>query len=220
MPTRASASRIRSDFDAIARLTPDTDRLGPHEARLLSNLPSNRGSVLEIGCGVGRVARRLASSFDRVVAIDFSEGMIREAIARTDNDRIEYECAEMFEWLGHSPGAYDCIITIATLHHVDLRSALRSMAKSLKPGGRLLVMDLVVLEGWADNAVAFVAARARDILTPWKLRQAYWRHGGNETYLRLDEVRRIAREELPGSMVRGHLIWRYSLIWDKPLPPT
>ena len=100
MPTTASALQIQSDFDAIARLVPDGDRLGPHEDWLLRNLPPGRGTVLEIGCGVGHLSRRLTAAFDRVVAIDLAVVMIAEAKRRTgDNAPIEYVCADMFDWL-------------------------------------------------------------------------------------------------------------------------
>lgn len=32
------------------------------------------------------------------------------------------------------------------------------------------------------------------------------------------EVRRAARGALPGCRCRRHLLWRYSLVWDKPHP--
>lgn len=217
MPTTASAAVIRGDFDAIARLTPESDRPGPCEEWLLKQLPSRRGSALEIGCGVGRLARRLASAFDGVTAIDFSEGMIAEA-TRRDDASVEFVCVDMFEWLRPRRDTYDCIVTVATLHHMDLASALREIASALKPGGTLLVIDLLHRSGWRGffvNAVAWVVSLRTT--APWKLRRAYWRHGRNETYLTLDDVERVVREELPGARVRAHLLWRYSVAWQKPM---
>jgi 2-polyprenyl-3-methyl-5-hydroxy-6-metoxy-1,4-benzoquinol methylase len=225
MPTAAPADQIRSDFDAIAQLMPERDRLGPHDGWLLKNLPAGRGTVLEIGCGIGHLARRLAGAFDNVVAIDFSEGMIAEAKRRSGHGAtIEYACADMFAWLPRFPDRYDCIITVGTLHHVDLKFALREMARALKPGGTLLVSDLLNRSGWRHlllNVAAHAVARAREVLVfdgmmPWKLRTACWRHGRNETYLKLDDVERVTREELPCAHVRGHLLWRYTIIWQKP----
>ena len=39
--------------------------------------PTPRGSCVELGCGVGRVTMHLAARFDRVIAIDISEGNLR-----------------------------------------------------------------------------------------------------------------------------------------------
>lgn len=214
MPTRASANEIRGDFDAIARLMPERDRSGPYEEWLLTQLPAGRGAALEIGCGVGHFARRLAGAFDGVTAIDFSEGMIAEA--RRRGGPVEFVCADMFDWLGEHRDAYDCIVTIATLHHMDFRASLRAIAAALKPGGTLLVLDVVDRDGFFLNAIAWIASLTRRV--PGKLRQAYWRHGQNETYLTIDEVHRVVREELPDARVQAHLLWRYSVIWRKPVP--
>lgn len=184
-------------------------RLGPHEAWLLRQLPAQRGRALEIGCGAGTVASRLAAAFDRVEAIDFSPAMIAEARRRTASS-IDFACADLFDWLRDRPAAYDCIVTITTLHHVDLAAALRAMARSLKPGGRLLVLDVMEQRNPIINAVAFAAGFRP---TNWKLRHAFRRHGRNETYLTIGEARRIAAEVLPGAEVRAHLFWRYSIIW-------
>jgi SAM-dependent methyltransferase len=223
MPTIASPGQIKNDFDVIAPLTPDRKHLGPEEYWLLEQL-SGRGTVLEIGCGVGLLSRRLASMFAHVVAIDFSEGMIAEALRRTAEISIEYHCADMFEWLPRFRNSYDAIVTVATLHHVDLGSALRQMTESLKPGGRLVVVDLVERPGWRYafiNGVAYLVSITHQLLnfrgfTSVKLKQAFWRHGRNETYLTLSEVKRVADEELPGAHVRHHLLFRYSIVWDKP----
>ena len=215
MPTSASADQIREDFDTIAAVAPHGEHLGPYEEWLLTNLPAGRGTVLEVGCGVGNLARRLAAAFKRVVAIDFSEGMISEARRRAVNGKIEYICVDLFEWLKEHPAAYDCIVSVGTLHHVDLGRALEQMALALKPGGRLLILDLLSRKGLVINAFAWVVARLREGFTrgiAWKLRRAFWRHGRNERYLTLEEVRGAA---LPGARVKEHLLFRYSIIWDK-----
>jgi SAM-dependent methyltransferase len=225
VPTTASSDQIRAEFDTIARLTPRRVRSGPYEKWLLRQLPATRGRVLEIGCGVGDLARRLGGAFDEVVGIDASQGMIDEAVRRTPPEAsVRYECADLFEWLLRFPNSYDCIVTVATLHHVDLAAALREMSRALEPGGRLLVHDLLGRSGWRNvvvNGVAWCVALAREAIDfgrakPWELRRAFWRHGRSERYLTLDEVRRAVGEQLPGAEVRAHLLWRYSIVWTKP----
>ena len=209
MPTTATPAEIRDDFDAMAPLMPD--RLGPHEAWLLAQLPRGRGAALEIGCGAGTVSRRLAQSFDGVTAIDVSPAMIAEAKRRVPS--IAFVCADLFDWLRDHANTYDCIVTISTLHHVDLADALPAIARSLRPGGRLLALDVMHRHNPLLDAVAFALGFR---FTSWKLRQAFRRHGRNETYLTIGEARRVARRELPGAKVDAHLIWRYSIVWDKP----
>jgi 2-polyprenyl-3-methyl-5-hydroxy-6-metoxy-1,4-benzoquinol methylase len=222
----ASREAIEADFDAIARLTRDVpERLGPHESWLLRNLPSSRAAVLEIGCGAGNLARRLAATFQRTVAIDFSAEMIRLAESRTPEETpIEYVCADMFELLRRTSDPFDCVVSSCVLHHVDLEAALAAMAATVKPGGRLLVLDVTRRRGLLQfpvRVLAWLVSRVRMAITfrghiPRKLQEAWLEHGSHETYLTSAEARRIATAVLPGAEVRDHLLWRYSIRWDKP----
>jgi ubiquinone/menaquinone biosynthesis C-methylase UbiE len=226
LPTVASREEIRADFDAIANLTRDVpERLGPHESWLLRNLPSSRTSVLEIGCGAGNLARRLAASFPRTVALDFSAEMIALARSRTPADAaVEYICADMFEHLRRNSDTFDCVVSSCVLHHVDLEAALTAMASVLRPGGRLLVLDVTRRRGLLQfpvRVLAWLVSRARMAITfrgriPRKLQEAWLEHGRHETYLTSKEARTIAAAVVPGSEVRDHLLWRYSIRWDKP----
>jgi hypothetical protein len=47
------------------------------------------------------------------------------------------------------------------------------------------------------------------------VREAWAEHGRHDTYPTLDEMRRICDGVLPGALIRGHLLWRYSLVWRK-----
>ncbi len=225
MPTTVTPNEIQLEFDEIASMMPADDRLGPYEDWLLRNLPARRASVLELGCGIGSLARQLASRFTTVEAVDFSPGMIREAVRRTPRDlNVRFVTSDLFSWLAASRSRYDCVVSVGTLHHVDLAVALRAMAPALNDGGRIIVIDIEDRSTWRDlipNLLAWLVARGRDLragdpATLWKLTQAYRRHGRHEKYLRHAEVVTIAQQELPGALVRQHLLWRYSLIWDKP----
>lgn len=224
MPTTASEQQLRADFDAIAALTPRRPA-NDAEAWIVAHLPQSRTAALDAGCGVGDLARSLAAHFARVDAIDLSEGMIAEAIRRTSKaGSVAFACADLFAWLRERPESYDCIVSVATLHHVELEDALLAMRDALRPGGRLLVVDLVDRSGsrhFFTNViahaltairVAFAMLRGR---TSWKLRRAYDHHGHNETYLTLAEVRRIAAACIPGAEVTATLFWRYRLLWEK-----
>jgi SAM-dependent methyltransferase len=226
VPTTASVSEIQADFDEIAALSPIARSLSATDEWIVHNLPEQRRALLEIGCGVGDLARRVAPHFERTDAIDLSPGMIAEARRRTPPEtKIEFSCVDMFEWLRERPESYDCIVTVTTLHHVDLAAALRAMARSLAPGGRLLVVDLDDRSGaqhFLPNALAHalsairLAAALLQRRSSLRLRLAYRRHGRNETYLPLDEVRRVAAATIPGALVGRTMFWRYTLLWDKP----
>jgi len=99
-----------------------------------------RETVLDIGCGVGRMTRALAAKADRVIAIDVSGEML--ARAREMNPQLTN-----VEWI-HGDGrslrpvddaAVDACFSWVVFQHVPDREVIfdyiREMARVLKPGG-------------------------------------------------------------------------------------
>jgi hypothetical protein len=48
------------------------------------------------------------------------------------------------------------------------------------------------------------------------LHAAYKAHGCGESHPTLAEARALVAAELPEAVVRGHLLWRYSVVWQAP----
>lgn len=219
---------IQADFDRIAQLPERyswsaNDYYQPY---LLKHLPARLESALEIGCGTGAFARILAGRTTQVTALDLSPEMIRLARVRSSaHPNISFQVADISE---HSlpSGHYDCIASIATLHHLPLASILLKMCEALRPGGTILVLDLVKTQGIPDLLASLAAAplnfALRTINThsfsiPAGVRAAWDHHGSTDVYPTIDEVRNICASILPGARIKKHLMWRYSMIWRKPL---
>jgi ubiquinone/menaquinone biosynthesis C-methylase UbiE len=147
----ASAEKIQADFDRLAVLsTEGRDHNGHYHAFLLDHAPAQCDQALEIGCGTGGFARSLASRAQHVLALDLSPRMIRLARERsTDFTNIEYQVADV---LNHELPAdyFDCIVSIATLHHLPIEVMLEKMRAALKANGVLLVLDLFKAESLSD----------------------------------------------------------------------
>jgi SAM-dependent methyltransferase len=136
-------STIQEDFDRIALVSPDGSLQNNHYHNfLLRQLPNDCRAALEIGCGKGEFSRRLAERSQKVLALDLSPEMIRIARERSvDLPNIDFQLADVMSYdLPHE--GFDCIATIATLHHLALREIFMKMKAALKPGGVLLVLDL------------------------------------------------------------------------------
>jgi len=220
---------VRGEFDRIARLLGELPERPPSadEADLLALVP--RGCrALEIGCGTGDFARALEGRGVRVTGIDLSPEMI--ALARRRAPHAALVLADFMTW--PAPARFDCVVSIATLHHLPFEPALARMAQLLRPGGVLLVHDLVGSRGAADfvrSALAWTLARferrrrAADTARPGhadELRAAWAAHGRHETHLPYIEIRRRAQATLPGCAIRRHLRWRYTLTWERPASTT
>jgi SAM-dependent methyltransferase len=209
---------VAGDFDTIASLTPRA-RLAPHAAWLLRHIP-RCNDLLDAGCGLGLTASIAAERAVHVTGIDLSPVMIARA-RRDYGDRATFEVADFLEYLPAHPESFDCIISLAALHHVDAATALPLMASALRNGGTLLILDILDRGGILNLPVnvfaAGVSVSRRIMMRQWwsrKLHAAWNAHGSGERYESAATLPRLA-EILPGARIRRHLIWRYSLIWTK-----
>jgi SAM-dependent methyltransferase len=101
-----------------------------------------RGRVLDVGCGTGALAGRLADHGYHVVGVDPSEGMLE--VMRARHPEVEAVTASG-DALPFQDDAFDLVLTVAALHHVAepeaVRGTLGEMTRVGKPGGRILVWD-------------------------------------------------------------------------------
>ena len=221
----ASRQQIREEFDRIALLK---ERYGSvsdnYRNYLIQQLPPPFQNALEIGCGTGEFTRLLATRARSVVAIDLSSQMIRLAKSQSANcPNIEYLTGDVMG-LSLPAEGYDCIVSMATLHHLPLVEALLKIKDALKPNGVLIIHDLAAADGlveYATSALAYPVSVARRF---WKtgqlraareVREAWAEHGRDEVYLTLAEVREMCRRYLPEARIERHLLWRYTVVWHK-----
>ncbi|HEX5501860.1 MAG TPA: methyltransferase domain-containing protein, partial [Thermomicrobiales bacterium] len=108
--------------------------------------PSAGGAVLEVGCGSGAVARRLARRTDpttAVVAIDINAYLLGEAaaLARREGlaDRIAFRAGNALA-LPFPDASFDAALTCTVLEEVDADRALAELARVVRPGGRVAVV--------------------------------------------------------------------------------
>lgn len=217
---------IRAEFDRIALLAGDegwTQNSHYHDF-LLRHVPSNCGKVLEIGCGTGAFSRRLAERSEQVLALDLSPEMIRLARERSRKfANIDFQVDDAVA-RDFPDEEFDCIATIATMHHLPFPLMLSKMKRALKPDGVILILDLDEPEG-IYGTLSYVMAmpvsvglrllKRRQLRPPAEVRRAWAEHAKYDSYLTLSEVRAMCAETLPGARVRKHLLWRYSVIWQK-----
>jgi ubiquinone/menaquinone biosynthesis C-methylase UbiE len=189
---------------------------------LSDQLPSSGKLALEIGSGLGSFTTRLATRFDRVVAIDLSPEMIRVAQKLTAAfENIEFIATDINKW--DVPIArFDCVVSITTLHHMPLEPVLKIMSETLKPGGLLLVGDFYEQQGipklirkslrkikkWRRK---FLGAKSSGV-SSGKPRLG---HDPNESHPSMKEVYRACQNILPGARVVQHSR-HYSIVWQKP----
>ncbi|HEY8226302.1 MAG TPA: class I SAM-dependent methyltransferase, partial [Pyrinomonadaceae bacterium] len=191
---------------------------------LLRHLPPNCHNVLEIGCGTGGFARRLAERSQHVLAVDLSPEMIRLAREHSAQfPNIEFQLADVRD-VPFPIASFDCIATIATLHHLPFPKMLLKMKAALKPGGVLLVLDLFEPASLSDSLLNLLAVPVSTslrlihhgrLLPRREVRAAWAAHERHDLYPTMTEVHTLCASVLPGAKIKKHFLWRYSIVWQK-----
>src|SRR5262245_44652903 len=119
--------------------------------QLLDLAPADH--VPDVGCGSGGPALFLAREVGcRVTGIDFNEAGIQAGRAQVRQagfvDQINFRCADMRDSLPFADATFSAIISIDVMCHLlDRRSIFNDWRRVLRPGGRMLYTDPVVVTG-------------------------------------------------------------------------
>jgi 2-polyprenyl-3-methyl-5-hydroxy-6-metoxy-1,4-benzoquinol methylase len=221
--------QVREDFDRIALLTEHEGNVNEtYSNQLLSHIPKDCDHVLEVGCGFGAFSRLVAHRARCVTGIDLSSQMINVAKGRSANySNLEFVLDDFLQ-ANFQAESFDCIVTIATLHHLPLDETLVRIKSLLRPGGVLVLHDLLAAGSHIDRAFDVVRLPLSMALQFWRtgrfrarrdVRRAWIEHGKGESYLTPQEVRAMRDEHLPGGRIFRHLLWRYTVVWTKPAQP-
>jgi ubiquinone/menaquinone biosynthesis C-methylase UbiE len=111
---------------------------------LLGLLPDD-WTVGDLGCGTGQVIAALMPCVEKVIGVDASRGMLSAARRRLNGaENVELRLGEL-ESLPIEDGELDAAVLFLVLHYVvEPAKALSEAARALKPGGRLLIVDMML----------------------------------------------------------------------------
>lgn len=102
--------------------------------------------VLDLGCGTGRLLRRLAGQFPGLsgVGLDLSEQMLIQARRNPSfRDRLRF-VAGRSDAIPAEPETFEAVFcTISFLHYPEPQTVMVDIARVLKPGGRFYLADYV-----------------------------------------------------------------------------
>jgi SAM-dependent methyltransferase len=97
--------------------------------------------AIDVGCGSGHAAERLADDFEYVLGVDLSEPMIRIARESRPRPNLEYRVADAFA-LGDE--GFDLVYSHTMMHHLpDYRAGLEQLKALVRPGGTVAIVDNV-----------------------------------------------------------------------------
>jgi demethylmenaquinone methyltransferase/2-methoxy-6-polyprenyl-1,4-benzoquinol methylase len=136
---RAMFDRIAPVYDAMNRaITMGLDRRWRRLAAASAVRPGDR--VLDAACGTGDLAIAAREAGGEVTGLDFSERMLERA--RRKSDAIEWVRGDLLA-LPFEDAAFDAATIGFGIRNVDdLDAGLRELARVVRPGGRLAVLEI------------------------------------------------------------------------------
>ena len=151
--SRAFFDRIAGDWDLIGSdFTSGAGRL-----EVLGSLVPAGLTVADVGCGTGYLARALARRVAKVICIDTSEAMLEQAKENLSGPGAELDFRTgAMESLPLADDEVDAACAHMVLHHLsEPRSGLAEMARSVRPGGHVVCVELLPHhESWMHEAMA------------------------------------------------------------------
>lgn len=161
-------SRVRAGFDHGSRFYGDSapfqDELGRQIVESLATL-DHRGSVaIELGCGVGKLARDVAETgrYKTVIGLDMSSGMLEETKKRLREAGAGAALVQAdMESLPFRDGSADLLFSNLVFHWLPgLVEGFREAARTLKKGG-ILLANILTEKTFTEIREALNEAQAR-----------------------------------------------------------
>jgi cyclopropane fatty-acyl-phospholipid synthase-like methyltransferase len=99
-----------------------------------------RSSAIEIGCGLGRLTRLAAADFSRVIGLDVSPEMLKQARSHADAPNVSYEIVGSDGRIPSTADSVDLVFAWTVFRHMSKEMFSRYLdetSRVLKPGGCL-----------------------------------------------------------------------------------
>jgi SAM-dependent methyltransferase len=115
-------------------------------------------TLLDAGCGPGKLTLGLVDYVDRIDAIDPSDEMLQVArsLAKSKDPKIRWMCARTED--AELQGPYGLIVAGASIHWMDRDRVLPKFCGALSPGAFLAVLagDAPIDPPWESDATTFM----------------------------------------------------------------
>ena len=139
MKIQDAYTRWSTTYDSDRNLTRDLDRLAT-ERTLVDR---NYQNILELGCGTGKNTALLNRIGRKVLALDFSPGMLQQAKTKVTSDHVFFVRADLMKPWPAKTGSFELVVCNLVLEHIeDLDPIFNEASQSLIAGGEFFVSEL------------------------------------------------------------------------------
>lgn len=129
------------------------------------------GVVLDVACGTGVLfPYYLERNVAKIVGVDFSSEMVRIAVSKCCDPRVEVICGDI-ETIPVRIQCDCCVVYNAFPHFEEPVRLLGQLSKWIKPNGRLTIAHGMSLEALARHHEKRAQHVSRDMLTPQEMKK-------------------------------------------------
>lgn len=139
MKIQDAYTRWSTTYDSDRNLTRDLDR------RVTESTLADRNcqNILELGCGTGKNTALLERIGRKVLALDFSPGMLQQAKTKLKTDHVFFVRADLTKPWPAKTGSFELIVCNLVLEHIeDVDPVFYQASQSLTAGGEFFVSEL------------------------------------------------------------------------------
>lgn len=194
-------SEWSTTYDLDRNLTRDLDArvtgelLGPHRYRL----------ILEIGCGTGKNTPLFTQIADRVMAWDFSQGMIAQAKTKLNASAVMFAIADLTVPWPCAAQWVDLVVCNLVLEHIaDLGFIFMQAHRVLTPSGHFYISELHPFKQYQGKKATFQRESGQVEIPAFVHHLSDFLNAGEQagfTFKRLGEWWHEEDEQLPPRLV-------------------
>lgn len=125
----------------------------------------NNPKILDIGCGTGSFVRAVRDLVQEAHGVDLSQGMITHASKRSESDaKIQFKKIDG-PVLPYPDNSFDVVTSVLSFRYLDWDPIIHEILRVLKPGGRIMIIDMVAAPVKLREWPVFLKDKIRQRLT-------------------------------------------------------
>ncbi len=124
--------------------------IAPNQDRIfgrVSNFINDHATILDVGCGTGRLAFQLRQKYTRFDGVDLSRRNVEIAsrkLAKRPSDVIAFHHADIFQFLKGAETRYDYAVITYVLHEMEIGDRVRIVRALAEAARELIIVDYLV----------------------------------------------------------------------------
>jgi len=137
-------SDLEKGYNLIADKFSSTRAFMWRDLGFLKNMVKPGDSVLDFGCGNGRLAGFIENNYQKFIGVDISQKLVDLAKQRYHSEKTEFiKIDPNLNKLPFKDNSFDIVFSIAVFHHFPSKKYTLEIAKELcrvlKPGGKIII---------------------------------------------------------------------------------